>query len=92
VQPAIVSATVTVWKKPVPVAVTVTVKSTEAPDVGTAVGFAAFVTVIEYVGGAAIAADAAMDRSPAAANTAASLVRLVMFHALPVLDPDRADG
>jgi hypothetical protein len=84
VQPAIVSETTTVWKNPVPVAVTVTVKSTEAPAVGTAVGLAVFATLIVYVGGAAIAAEAAMDRSPAAAKTAAILVRLVMFHALPV--------
>jgi hypothetical protein len=82
VQPPIVSLTVTVWKNPVPVALTWTVKSTDAPEVGTAVGFADLVTVMEYVGGAAIATEAAIDRSPAAANTAASLVRLVMVRNL----------
>jgi hypothetical protein len=72
------------WKKPVPVPVTQTVNVTVPPDGGTAVGLAVLLTLMEYVGAAAMAVDAAIDRSPTAAKTAATLVRLFMPSLFPL--------
>ena len=84
------SSTTTAVKKPVPVAVTETVYVTLPPAAGTVSGLAVFDTLIEYVGGAAITADAASMRRPPAPSRAPIFVLHSMFGDIPSLvGPDR---